>query len=90
MGLGRWALEFTAKDKNGGVIEQGEFKADLSGCFAVGIDVEAPATIVIRVKGRAGSDDDSCAVRVVSANDVVNLPRRLYPCNGHTRSKPVG
>ena len=89
MGLGRWKLQYTAKDEEGRVIEQGDFKADLSGCFVLGVDVAVPATVEIKVRGHAGSADDSCTVRVFSANDVVNLPRRLYPCNGHTHSRPV-
>lgn len=90
MGLGRWRLEYTAKDQEGRIVERGEFRADLGGRFAVGVDVPSPATIEIRVKGCAGAEDDSCTVRVFSAHDVVNLPRRLYPCNGRASAKAVG
>jgi hypothetical protein len=89
MGLGRWKLEYFAKDKEGRIIAHGDFRADLSGCFVLGVDVAVPATVEIKVKGHAGAADDSCTVHVLSGNDVVNLPRRLYPCNGRTPSKTV-
>jgi hypothetical protein len=82
MGLGRWNLEYTVKDKAGRLVEQGTFKADLTGCFVLRVDVADPGTVEIRVRGRAAEAEDSCSVRIVSANDVVNLPRRLYPYNG--------
>jgi hypothetical protein len=82
MGLGRWNLEYTVMDASGGVVESGSFKADLSGCFVLAIDAPAPSAIRISVRGRTSNPEDSCTVRVFTENDVVNLPRRLYPCNG--------
>ena len=87
MGRGRWKLEYTARDKTGQVVDRGTFKADLSGRFVVGIDVADPGSIEIRVKGRGAEVDDSCTVRVFSADDVVNLPRKLYPYNGNVKPK---
>lgn len=86
LGLGRWQLEYIAKNGDGLVCEQGTVKADLNGCFVVAVDAPAPGTVEIRIKGRAVRGEDSCTVRVFSADDVVNLPRKLYPCNGHVRS----
>jgi len=86
LGLGRWHLEYTAKDRDGRVTEKGDLKAELNGSFVLVVDAPAPGTVEIRVIGRGVDEADSCAVRVFSANDVVNLPRRLYPRNGHVRS----
>lgn len=88
MGLGRWHLEYTARDSDGQIIEKGTFKADLNGCFVVGIEGATSGTVEIRVKGRAAETDDSCTVRISSASDVINLPRRLYPYNGHVGTVP--
>ncbi len=86
LGLGRWNLEYTTKDINGRIIEKGILKADLNGCFVLTLDTPAPCTVEVKVKARTVDAGDSCAVRVSSAHDVVNLPRKLYPCNGHVRS----
>jgi hypothetical protein len=86
LGLGRWHLEYTAKDGTGRTVRKGAFKADLNGHFVLAVDAPVSGTVEIRVKGRVAEARDSCTIKVITADDVLNLPRTLYPCNGHTRS----
>lgn len=83
MGLGRWKLDYSVTDASGDVIENGSVRADLSGRFTFAVDAPAPSAVRVTVRGRASSHEDSCTVRIYTENDVITLPRRLYPCNGH-------
>jgi len=84
MGKGRWKLDYTVLDAFGEVMETGTLKADLSGRFVLAIEAPAPGSVKIAVRGRDSSARDSCTVHVYTSSDVVNLPRTLYPCNGHS------
>jgi len=79
LGQGRWRLEYTVKDKDGSSIDQGAFKAQRDGCFALAVDAPTPRVVEIRVKGAAANAGDYCKVDILTDNDIINLPRRLYP-----------
>jgi hypothetical protein len=78
-GPGRWKIEYTVRNPVGEHVDSGSSKAERNGCFALNVDAQAPGSVEVRVKGGAAYLDDYCTVELLSNNDIVNLPRRLYP-----------
>jgi hypothetical protein len=78
-GPGRWKIEYTVRNDIGEHVDMGSSKAERDGRFALTVEARPPGTVEVRVKGGAAYLDDYCTVELFSKDDVVHLPRRLYP-----------